>query len=339
MTILYLGLVVLWAVAMRAAEYCWPAALLLYIPQHVWLVLPALLLLIALVRRNRRVMLWNLASLWIVVVTLMGFHLPKGSPYMPVVSGRAARWQVVEQSGTPIRVMTYNMHHASKGLERIAADVKEQNPDIVCLQEANTGDWSSELPREMESLMSGWHITRFRELATLSKYPVLSRKVHRMQERTGRAVLETAVDVDGRHLTVLNTHLSTATKGSLLHRSVSLGEYVRNTVATRSAQMGFVQMVAQELTGSVVIMGDFNNPPRGVLYHRMLHQFDDAFGQQGLGFGYTYNDRYPVLRIDYVFVDDSLDVKRCFVPRASSSDHLPVVADLVILDSERKSRL
>lgn len=319
-SIVYLGAMVCWAVAMRRAEFLWPATLLLHMPQHVWLILPSLLLLIGFLRRNRGAVVWNLVTLAFVAIGLMGFRIPLG--------------RVGIEPGIPVRVMTYNIHHGDAGLENVAATAKRLNPDIVCLQEANAADWKSELPLQANSYLRGWHIARFRELATLSKYPILSQHVQRMQPKTGRAVLVTAMNVEGRRLVVLNTHLSTATGGSLFHLKVSMAEYMRDTVSTRSFQIKALQKIGESSKGAVVIAGDFNTPPRGVLYNRMCGRFHDSFSVGGFGFGHTFIARLPVLRIDYVFVNDRFGVKRCFVPKASSSDHLPLVADLIILGSD-----
>jgi endonuclease/exonuclease/phosphatase family metal-dependent hydrolase len=308
-----------WAIAMRGAEFNWVTTLLLYMPQHIWLIVPTILLLIAWARRNRPAILGNLVTIGFVSVAVMGFRFPL--------------WRAGEVPGISLRVMTYNMNHGRAGLGRVAETIRKQAPDIVCLQEANPGPWYSELPKQMDSLMPGWHAARFRAFATLSRYPIVSREVHEMQPETGRVVLETVVNVKGRRLVVLNTHLSTASEGTLLHRSVSLVQYMRDCVATRSFQVAVLQKVVGASKGAVVVMGDFNNPPRGMLYHRLLTQLRDAFGLAGFGFGQTYSSRLPVLRVDYVFVNDELGVKRCFVPRASSSDHRPVVADLVIMDT------
>jgi len=309
-----------WAIAMRGAEFNWFTTLLLYMPQHIWLFVPAILLLIAWARRNRGAILWNLVTIGFVSVALMGFRFPVR--------------RVGEAPGIRLRVMTYNINHGGAGFGRVAETIRQQAPDIVCLQEANLGPWNSEMPKRVDSLMPGWHVARFRSFATLSRYRIVSREVHEMQPETGRVVLETVVDVKGRRLVVLNTHLSTAAKGSLLHRSVSLERYMREAVAVRGFQVAVLQKVLGASKGAVVVMGDFNNPPRGVLYHRLLGHLRDAFGLAGFGFGHTYSTRLPVLRLDYVFVNDKLGVKRCFVPRVSASDHRPVVADLIILGSD-----
>lgn len=323
-SLLYLAVVAIWTVVMRVAEFNWLATLLLYAPQHIWLPVPTFLLLLALVRRNRRAAGWNLVSLVLVSVALMGFRLPI--------------WRTGVEPGIALRVMTYNVHHGAKGLDNIAHTVRGLSPDIICLQEANPGSWNSDLPKQMDSLMPGWHVARFRELATLSRYPIVSQRVHRMQPETGRVVLETVMDVEGRRLVVLNAHLSTSTTGSLVHRSVGLSRYMANAVATRSFQVAAIGRVVSDTKGAVIVTGDLNNPPRGVLYHRMLRRLGDAFGLGGLGFGYTYPTRMPVLRVDYVFVNEKLGVRRCFVPDVRSSDHRPVVADLIILGSDAEDR-
>ncbi len=319
----YASLLGCWTVMIQSAEHSWLGTLLLYLPQHIWAVPPAILGLTAFRVMNRRAMYWNIAALSFVLVALMGFCVPVGRLF---ASG----------SGISLRVMTFNVHHCSAGIEAVANAVKRENPDVVCFQEVSTGDWSSEIPQELANLLPGWKVAKFRSLATLSKYPIVSQKVHEMQPRSGRVALETEIDLEGRQLAVLNTHLNTAKAGSLFHRSISIQEYMRNVVDAKSFQVKILMSVVRDQRSPVVIMGDFNNPPRGMLYHRFTSGFADAFRCAGFGYGYTYKSSLPVMRIDYVLAGDGIKVKKAFVPRCAASDHRPMVADLVVADSERK---
>lgn len=305
---------------MRGAEYNWLTTVLMYLPQHIWLAPPASLLVVSIIKRNRSAIACNVLALIIVISGPMGLRFPIH--------------RSVADSGTALRVMTWNVHGERAGLENVAREIKKQNPDVVCLQEANTGDWKSQLPAEMESLMPGCHIARARELATLSKYPIRHQEVHRMQASTGRAVLVTEIDVQGRRLSVLNTHLSTYAGDSCVRWGGRPQAYMECSVRVRGTQIGILRAVAHDCEGPIVVVGDFNDPPSGTLYNRMLHDFDDAFRLAGVGFGYSFPARLPLWRIDYIFTNDKLGAERCFVPAMGPSDHRPVVADLIILGSD-----
>ncbi len=322
-TVLCFLLLGLWTAAASRAECTWVTTLVAYMPQQLFAIMPALLLLWAVILKDWRTARWNVAALAYVLVILMQFNIPMHA-LMPARDGR------------PIRIMTLNMHHAHGGIARIVELVEQENPDVICFQEANTGNWRSEVPSELVDALSRYEVAKFRELATFSRYPIVGVGVHRMQERTGRAILETVLDVNGRGLTVMNVHLSTATEGSLFHRKGSLAHYVHGAVNVRRDQVAKVLDLLSNGRTNVVVAGDFNTPPRGVFYDWMTEDLADAFQRKGFGYGYTYRSSQPLMRIDYVFVGTGLDVQSIHVPKRSPSDHRPVVADLVILEPEGK---
>lgn len=78
---------------------------------------------------------------------------------------------------------------------------------------------------------------------------------------------------------------------------------------------------------NTIIAGDFNMPPRGVVYRRIAGQYRNAFSA-GNGFGYTYRSSLPVLRIDHIFLSPDLRPVRCRTIGTRVSDHRPVVAEV-----------
>jgi len=56
------------------------------------------------------------------------------------------------------------------------------------------------------------------------------------------------------------------------------------------------------------------------------------------GYSKTYPSRFPLVRIDYVFVSGDILVRKSFVPREphirSVSDHLPVLAEISLPQPE-----
>lgn len=310
---------VLWLAETYVAERHWLTTLITYAPQH-WAGMPAVVLLAwSLARRQWMPFVMNVLALVVFAVGLLGLCTPS------VVALDYSGY------GPPVRVMTWNIHHAAGGTGRIMAQVRKAHPRIVCFQEANDGYWKSDVLPDLRKAFKVWYRAEFREVVTFSRYPILAVRIHRLMPETGRVVLESVLDVDGQRLTVYNTHLNVAIGGRSLKGSGLRGmpEYLRHTIDVRTDQLRELDEIVSTGTKPSLIVGDFNTPPRGSCYRRMIWHRGDLFGQEGGGLGYTYPARHPLMRIDYMFGDGVYPL-RCFVPKTTASDHRPFVADLVI---------
>jgi endonuclease/exonuclease/phosphatase family metal-dependent hydrolase len=84
----------------------------------------------------------------------------------------------------------------------------------------------------------------------------------------------------------------------------------------------------------VVLLGDFNAVPRSRAYQRLAGRLRDA--QRALRIQHrpqpTFPARWPMLRIDHVFLGEGVEALRAEVPRGAperaASDHLPLLVDL-----------
>ncbi len=79
----------------------------------------------------------------------------------------------------------------------------------------------------------------------------------------------------------------------------------------------------------IIICGDMNNSAFSYVYRSVRGNLKDSFEEAGRGFGKTYNYRYYPARIDYIFADPTMTVKRFrnysnFV----KSDHFPITTTL-----------
>lgn len=311
-------LVLLWVAEAVVAERHWLTTLATYAPQQIFGLPLPLLLLASLVKRNRRALKLSIAALLVLLIGLMGFTLPLRLP--------------PRAKGMPIRVMTYNIHHAATSAAEVARVIRDYRPDVVCLQEANACEpWEDPMP-DLIRLLPGWHSTSYpREPAVFSRYPIIEERFMQVRGSSERGVLQVTVLANGRKITILDAHFPTALKPeSLSRRKSSIRSYLRGAAAVRSRQVARLQELAAGSDAPVVIAGDLNTPPRGRLHRRLARSYTDAFNAAGAGFGHTFRSGLPVERIDYVFVGDGVEVRRCFVPRVRASDHRPVVADLVV---------
>lgn len=314
----------LWLLEVFVAERHWLTTLITYSPQH-WIGVPSVVLIVwALARRAWLPAGLNLVAVGIFYFALLGPAIPLGMP------------RIFSDGHTVVRVMTWNIHHASGGVDGIMAVVRNAHPDLVCFQEANDGYWRSDVLPELRRAFRGWHRSEFREVVTFSRYPIVTEQVHPLMPETGRVVLETVVDVNDEWLTIYNVHLNVAIAGRSLRRSGLRGmpAYLRHTAEVRLDQIRDLDNVTSRAMSRSIIVGDFNTPPRGLCYRRLTRRHSDVFKQEGSGLGYTFPSHRPLMRIDYVFADD-VGALGCFVSDVRASDHRALIADLVIPRKER----
>ena len=164
--------------------------------------------------------------------------------------------------------------------------------------------------------------------AILSKYPITYSKNHHMTpvkqwygNDEQRGVLEVIIEIEDMAINVFNAHLSL--KDEELKLSV-------NEILALTEKSKF----------PCIVLGDFNAPPFYAPIRQMTRQFKDAFLEMKRGDAYTYPSTYsyattgvdlkPVTRIDYIFIGPELDVVQTATISSDVSDHLPIVADLVL---------
>lgn len=232
----------------------------------------------------------------------------------------------------PLRVMTYNIHHG-EGLDgkvdllRIAELIQREGADIVALQEVDKGVGRTarrDFPAELAALtgMTCVFSNNFSYQggeygnAVLSRFPVVrvTNTPYQML-RTGeqRGLLQLVLDVRGRELVFMNTHID-----------------YRPDDAERWLNVGEIETCVQSYAGRPIILcGDFNTTPESRVYRRLHERLDDTWARVGQGDGLTIPAQKPTQRIDYIWIarDQSLMPLRIWVPQSDASDHLPVVAE------------
>jgi endonuclease/exonuclease/phosphatase family metal-dependent hydrolase len=147
-------------------------------------------------------------------------------------------------------------------------------------------------------------------LPTLRRGPKLER----------RGALWAAIAVEGGELQVINTHLGLAPPEQRLQMACLTGR----------DWLGH-----DDCAEPVVMLGDFNATPRYAAYVQATAKLRDARRLVGGGKGRgapTFPSRFPLLRIDHLFVSDGIEVLDLHVPDGplarAASDHLPLVADI-----------
>jgi endonuclease/exonuclease/phosphatase (EEP) superfamily protein YafD len=95
-------------------------------------------------------------------------------------------------------------------------------------------------------------------------------------------------------------------------------------------QAHIVQTALQKAKYPVVFCADLNAVPSSYVYHTVKDNLHDAFLQKGFGWGATYPNILPTIRIDVLLHSPLLQTQQYFCkPISSSSDHYPVLVDMV----------
>ena len=103
----------------------------------------------------------------------------------------------------------------------------------------------------------------------------------------------------------------------------------------RLSQAAELEQAIRAVRGAVIVGGDLNAPQPSLVVRRLLDAgLRDAFATAGFGYGYSYGQAlrtgFPFLRLDHVLVGAGIGVAASYVGAASASEHLPVIADLLL---------
>jgi endonuclease/exonuclease/phosphatase family metal-dependent hydrolase len=142
-----------------------------------------------------------------------------------------------------------------------------------------------------------------------------------------RGALWVCVTVEGQEIQLLNTHLGLLSLERLVQTEALLG----------SEWLGH-----PDCRGPVILCGDFNAIPSSTAYRKLRSRLQDAqLALNGHRPKRTFFSRYPVNRIDHIFIGGGVQVLGIDVPRhhlvCVASDHLPLVADIVVETQTREA--
>jgi endonuclease/exonuclease/phosphatase family metal-dependent hydrolase len=234
-----------------------------------------------------------------------------------------------------IRILTYNVHScigSDRKVDpaRIAEVVAECRPDIIALQEldvrrARTGgiDQAHAIASHLDMVVHFHPALHVEEEqygdAILTALPVRLVKAGPLPSLgEARGAIWVSVKVDGIELQVINTHLGLSRRERL------------NQVA---ALLGPTWLGDPACTVPRILLGDFNAVPRSAAYRRLSDGMKDAQSETPSRRPRpTFPARLPLLRIDHIFLDGSIEMVDVRVHGSrlarTASDHLPLSADL-----------
>lgn len=244
---------------------------------------------------------------------------------------------VVSQSA--IKVMTYNVRifDLYKWIDRegvseeIMDMIKEENPDILCLQEFHDS-------KKKEFKNYKYRFIKYKTEGTgqaiFSKFPIVKRGSLNFPNSQNNAIY---VDIlkDKDTVRVYNLHMES------FHINPQDEEISQENSSKLAKRMGAVfskQQIQTEIFVShkeqcpykTITCGDLNNNQYSAIYKQIKGDDVDTFDEQGSGTGRTYYFKYFPFRIDFILVDETIEVMSHKNRYELLSDHYPIISQLKI---------
>ncbi|HTE27926.1 endonuclease/exonuclease/phosphatase family protein [Flavitalea sp.] len=305
---------------------------------------------------------WALLSVIVLIIGYSNINALIGTTYNSADSS-------VKKPNT-IRILSWNVHqfgffeNPKNGvtLRRQMLDfIKEQDPDVLCLQEFVKNRLPGKKQVTVFELMKniGYPYSFYSEdyiqdkgeysmgVAIFSKHAIIDsfriRYKGDTRSMSAESLLAADISIDGKPIRIFTTHLQSnrigqeeyvhvssrhGDKDSVLIASKSIAKKLRTAYRFRSEQANKLAAAMDASPHPEIVAGDFNDIPNSYTYFRIRKNRVDAFHEQGWGLGRTFSHISPTLRIDYIIADKKFEVlqfKRQLLPY---SDHYPIIADL-----------
>lgn len=233
--------------------------------------------------------------------------------------------------------------------------LKQQNADVLCLQEFHTSVDSSyydNITPIRDELGYPYYYFSFDNdgdkhyysSIIFSRFPIVDTgKVRYPRPTLPDVLLHTDLKVNDDTIRVFTTHLQSLQFGrrdydkldkianardSLLANTRNIASKLRKGFSYRSIQADIARKLISDSPHPVILCADLNDVPNSYTYHRVKGGMQDAFLKKGFGVGRTFASLSPTLRIDYIFADRNFRVKQFNRVVRKLSDHYMLVADV-----------
>lgn len=236
-----------------------------------------------------------------------------------------------------LSVMSYNVRYFKGGGElnnsRVFEDVKKlidkEDPDIICFQEAGNlrRKEYTEYPYKFLKYINNYDKA---PLGIFSKYPIIKAElIHFPKTANNGSYADILYKNDT--IRIYNIHLQSfkiIPKPEVLQKEPTGKLYKRleKTFQKQQKQAHIINEHCKSTTYKKIICGDFNNTQFSNIYKTIKGEKQDAFIEEGSGYGKTYDFLGIPLRIDFILTDEAFEVKSHKNYDEKLSDHFPIMA-------------
>ena len=247
------------------------------------------------------------------------------------------------------KVMSYNVRlfNLFKWIDKpdVAGDIlsfiNDQNPDILCIQEySSSANIDLKVYRYKFIFMEGNKIKTGQ--AIFSKFPIINQG-DIVFPNSNNNVIYADIKKGKDIIRVYNMHLQSikitpdvneiSENINVINQDKSQVLLIRISKAFKQQQQQaeILKEHKKRCEYPIIICGDMNNSAFSYVYRSIKGTLKDSFEEAGTGFGQTYKFRYYPARIDYIFADEKMTVKKFeSFSEFENSDHYPVMVKLTL---------
>jgi endonuclease/exonuclease/phosphatase family metal-dependent hydrolase len=223
--------------------------------------------------------------------------------------------------------------------EQILEFINTKNPDILCIQEySTTANIDLKVYQHKYILMRGQKIKTGN--AIFSKFPIINQG-NIVFPNSNNNVIYIDIKKGKDFIRIYNIHLQSikispdVTQVSNDINNVNQIESqkvlyrISNAFKQQQQQAEMIKAHKEKCKLPIIVCGDMNNSAFSYVYRSIKGKLNDAFEEAGKGFGATYKFKYFPARIDYIFADENMTVKKFeSFNLFQNSDHFPIMAKL-----------
>lgn len=261
-----------------------------------------------------------------------------------------------------IKVMTFNVRafniykweKQKDARDSIFRFIREEDPDIICFQEYYTEEKglfaASRLYKSLKNTPFRHTYSTIGEnsnsqygIATFSSYPVVGKGIIRL-DNTFNTAIYTDIKINQDTFRIFNNHLQSVHlraenhlfldslklrySEQQLEEILDISHRLKYAFLKRSKQADLISGKIAESPYPVIVCGDFNDTPVSYTYKKMRSSLSDSFIEAGWGIGNTYPGITPLLRIDYILHNQTMNAIYTERIRLKLSDHYPLITYL-----------
>jgi endonuclease/exonuclease/phosphatase family metal-dependent hydrolase len=269
-------------------------------------------------------------------------------------------------TGPLLRVLTLNIGSTSANRSRTISFLRKQEKlDVLFLQEVDNSAEGGDR-KKLEAALGGrypysaWGRGQGREiaqfsLAIMSRHPLRNVRVVKLSADDDpedfchqRSALTANAEIGGRSVRLATVQLCPLAmpwqNGQGHPISVSVESVFNSLMRVRAYeyarrnQLAALRRMAGSGTGPLILAGDLNTTAHSLGYLQLSRGLKNAFGERGLGFGFTFSLGFLGERIDHIFYTPGIRAREAVVHDVKISDHRPLEALLEILPLKASSK-
>jgi len=261
-----------------------------------------------------------------------------------------------------VNLMNYNAKDNKTAIrenEKIFSTLRHLNADVICLQEFFTAVIPDKTYNFIDSLRNDMGYPFFYFSRDYPKFDgkffsgtiIFSR--HKITDSSKKlfpfpipgSIIKTSIQYNKDTIDIVSTHLQNINFGRDANmalndsnvgkqESLSFISKIKYGYTDQVKQVRAIQKVLDSCTHPSIFTGDLNDVPTSYPYSNIKRKMKDAWLQKGTGLGPTFQFITHTLRIDYIFLNDSFEVKQTSRIISDASDHYGIVTDLLLLKKD-----